>query len=61
MPDWALLRARMASVMERDANAGPGGEYHIRSLYFDDYWQSAYEEKELGVLTRRKYLSLIHI
>ena len=55
MPDWALMRARMAPVMRRDENAGPEGEYHIRSLYFDDYWQSAYEDKEQGVLTRSKY------
>ena len=27
----------------------------IRSLYFDDYWNSAYEEKESGVLMRKKY------
>lgn len=54
-PDWALLRARLPVALERDENAGPQGEYHIRSLYFDDYWNSAYEEKELGVLTRRKY------
>ncbi len=55
MPDWALLRPRLAAVIGRDANAGPGGEYHIRSLYFDDYWDSAYEEKDMGVLTRCKY------
>ena len=55
LPDWALLRARLPAGLERDENAGPQGEYHIRSLYFDDYWDSAYEEKELGVLTRRKY------
>lgn len=55
LPDWALLRARLPAGLQRDPNAGPGGEYHIRSLYFDDYWNSAYEEKEMGVLTRRKY------
>ena len=31
------------------------GGYLIRSLYFDDYWNSAYEEKESGVLMRKKY------
>lgn len=55
LPDWALLRARMPAVLRRDPNVGPSGEYHIRSLYFDDYWDTAYEEKELGVLTRCKY------
>lgn len=55
LPDWALLRSRLMPIVSRDAHAGPGGEYWIRSLYFDDYWDTAYEEKELGVLLRRKY------
>ena len=54
-PDWALLRTRMLGVLPRDKNAGANGEYWIRSLYFDDYWNTAYEEKEMGVLLRHKY------
>lgn len=55
LPDWALLRARFPAAIARDPHAGPQGEYHIRSLYFDDYWNSAYEEKDEGILTRKKY------
>ena len=29
--------------------------YTIRSLYFDDYCNSAYEEKDAGILMRKKY------
>jgi hypothetical protein len=54
-PDWALLRARFPATLNRDPNTGPTGEYHIRSLYFDDYWQTAYEEKDMGILLRHKY------
>ncbi len=54
-PDWVLLRTRMLGVLPRDKNAGANGEYWIRSLYFDDYWNTAYEEKEMGVLLRHKY------
>ncbi len=54
-PDWALLRSRFPAALRRDPYAGPDGEYWIRSLYFDDYWNSAYEEKDAGVLTRHKY------
>jgi len=54
-PEWALLRSRMLGVIPRDKHAGENGEYWIRSLYFDDYWNTAYEEKELGVLLRHKY------
>ncbi|MEG2702421.1 MAG: polyphosphate polymerase domain-containing protein [Clostridia bacterium] len=55
MQEWALLRQRLMPLAERDRNAGPSGEYWIRSLYFDDYFHTAYNEKELGVLTRYKY------
>ncbi len=55
LPEWALLTSRLPAAVQRDAHAGPNGEYMIRSLYFDDYWNTAYEEKEEGVLKRRKY------
>lgn len=49
------LRPAIASLLGRDAHAGAGGEYSIRSLYFDDLYQSAYEEKLGGVFARKKY------
>ncbi|MCR4621248.1 MAG: polyphosphate polymerase domain-containing protein [Clostridiales bacterium] len=55
LPEWALLRSRLPAGVRRDDHAGPDGEYMIRSLYFDDYWNTAYEEKEEGVLKRHKY------
>ena len=54
-PEWALLRGRLSQYTQRDAHVGPEGEYWIRSLYFDDYWNTAYEDKDAGVLTRHKY------
>ena len=44
-----LLRLRMSPFLHLDPHADEGG-YMIRSLYFDDYWNSAYEEKEAGIL-----------
>ena len=55
LPDWALLSTRLAGVSHRDENVDSHGEYWIRSLYFDDYWNTAYEEKDEGVLLRHKY------
>lgn len=55
MQDYALLRMRMMPILGHDVNAGERGEYWIRSLYFDDYWDTAYEEKDLGILLRKKY------
>ena len=53
-PEYEELRIRMLPYFSLDPNARDG-EYTIRSLYFDDYWNSAYEEKEMGILARRKY------
>lgn len=55
LPDRALLSARLAGVFRRDQNVDSCGEYWIRSLYFDDYWNTAYDEKDEGVLLRHKY------
>ncbi|MEG2570514.1 MAG: polyphosphate polymerase domain-containing protein [Clostridia bacterium] len=49
-----LIRERLQVIMKLDPHA-TNGEYHIRSLYFDDYWNSAYEEKMGGFSLRRKY------
>lgn len=49
-----VLKLRMKQVFQMDPNAGDSG-YMIRSLYFDDYWDSAFEEKEAGVFARKKY------
>lgn len=52
--DKAELAVRLAGVLRPDPHAKNGG-YFIRSLYFDDYWNTAYEEKDAGVLLRKKY------
>lgn len=41
-------------MIQRDRNGGEEG-YTIRSLYFDDYWHTAYEEKVAGTFARKKY------
>ena len=46
--------SRLAPVMRLDPNAANGG-YSLRSLYFDDYFHSAYAEKDAGILLRKKY------
>ncbi len=48
------MELRMKHLLKKIHYASDGG-YMIRSLYFDDYWNSAYEEKESGVLMRKKY------
>ena len=49
-----LICQRLSPFLQLDKHA-TGGGYMIRSLYFDDYFNTAYEEKNAGVLERKKY------
>jgi len=51
----AILKARLKGMMQFDPHAGPGGQYTIRSLYFDDPALSAFHEKVSGINDRTKY------
>ncbi len=54
--DYTLLRRKLSLTMEQDQNAAKnGGEYFIRSLYFDDTDDSAFREKLDGVDDRDKF------
>lgn len=54
--DYALVHLKLQRAMERDRFAkATGGEYHIRSLYFDDYRDSALSTKLAGSDERAKY------
>ncbi len=54
--DYTLLHLRLKRAMESDKHAkATGGEYFIRSLYFDDYNDSALRTKLDGTDTRDKY------
>lgn len=50
-----LLKMRLPHIMGRDPHAGPGGQYTIRSLYFDDPQYTAFRDKVDGVDDRTKY------
>ncbi|WP_029233149.1 polyphosphate polymerase domain-containing protein [Butyrivibrio sp. VCB2006] len=52
--DFEALKTRMSPYFSLDPNA-VDGQYLIRSLYFDDYMNSAYEEKNMGIQFRKKY------
>ncbi len=49
-----LLKKRLMPYVKLDSHAVDGG-YEIRSLYFDDYKNSAYVQKLMGVYTRKKW------
>ena len=49
------LRARLRPVLKMDSHCRGGKPYVIRSLYFDDIDDSAYFDKQAGVMNRDKY------
>lgn len=53
--EYSYIKSRLKTIMTPDENADENGEYHIRSLYFDDLTNSSYHEKEAGVLYRKKF------
>ncbi len=59
MRDYTVLKSRLETLMELDAYASPLADdtmgYHIRSVYFDDMYQSKFYENEDGVDRRSKY------
>lgn len=52
---YFIIRQRLKNMIEPDIHVGPTGEYHIRSLYFDDMNNSALYEKQGGIASRAKY------
>lgn len=50
-----LLENKLRAVMRRDAHAGSGGTYRIRSLYFDTTDDACYRENLDGTDPRYKY------
>ena len=53
-PEKEVIARRLSTVMQRDAHV-KDGRYFIRSLYFDDQFENAYEEKLAGTNERKKY------
>ncbi|TCO69833.1 polyphosphate polymerase domain-containing protein [Marinisporobacter balticus] len=55
MHEYRYLKERLLGSLKRDQHGLIDDGYHIRSLYFDDVYNSAFNEKELGVFKRKKY------
>ncbi len=49
-----IIRYRLKPLMKTDGH-GQDGVYHIRSLYFDDFYDSCMKENEEGTDNRKKY------
>ncbi len=53
--DYLSLSSRLKAVAKHDSNTGENGKYQIRSLYFDNIFDSALREKIEGVNNREKF------
>lgn len=53
--EYYQLKDAISRVMQIDEHAGEEQDYHIRSLYFDDMYDTALIEKLLGKRDRMKY------
>jgi hypothetical protein len=53
--EYHVLKRKLSTVLKRDPNAKACSSYLVRNLYFDDFKNSAYWEKEAGTYERKKY------
>ena len=50
-----MLEARIKHICRPDPHAGENGRYLVRSVYFDDYFDTCYYENEDGTDRRKKF------
>lgn len=50
-----MLRVRLRGLAAPDPHAGESGKYNIRSLYFDDHYDTCLRENEAGTDPREKF------
>lgn len=55
MSDYIMITNRLKHIAKLDVNAGDSGEYRIRSIYFDNYNDTALMEKIIGINKRHKF------
>lgn len=54
LSDYFVLKSRLSKVAKYDIH-GTNGQYQIRSLYFDDLYDTALVEKVNGISVREKF------
>ena len=53
--DVALIQKRMSPLLQADAHTLQSGCYEIRSVYFDDLYDSCFKQNEAGTDPRAKF------
>lgn len=55
MAQLKIVESRLKPLLRLDDHVGSGGQYCIRSVYFDDQWDTCYRENEDGTDPREKF------
>lgn len=55
LSDYIQLKQRLSNFSVIDENALSNGKYYVRSLYFDDIYDKAFNDKVIGIKNRYKY------
>ncbi len=50
-----VLQKKLLTILKPDPNMKPKDYYNVRTLYFDDFQDTALQEKEAGLYRRKKY------
>ena len=53
--DLRLLESKIEHIVARDSHVKQAGAYNVRSVYFDDMYNTCYNQVEEGVDNRSKY------
>lgn len=53
--EYEVLKKKVACVLKPDPHMNQAWRYQVRNLYFDDYQDTAFWEKEAGTYQRKKY------
>lgn len=53
--ELAVITERLSPIIRLDKNVAEEGFYNIRSLYFDDYYNTCFAENEAGTDPREKF------
>lgn len=51
----AVLKNRLQGILKKDSHVGKDGVYMIKSLYYDNYNDTCYQENENSVTPREKF------
>ena len=53
--DYISLKSKLSGFLELDSNVNLNGEYIVRSLYFDNFYDKVLNEKINGINNREKF------